>query len=48
MRCSLISKLTSNDSRSISELRKDGILNVYGKRIEILQPKMLMKLRDLS
>jgi len=44
----LVGMSIENVIRSISELRKDGILNVYGKRIEILQPKMLAKIRDLN
>ncbi len=44
----LVGMSIENVIRAISELRRDGILNVYGKRIEIVDLKMLSRIRDLN
>ena len=44
----LVGMSVENVIRSISNLRKDKVLNVYGKRIEILDMKLLRKIRDLN
>lgn len=44
----LVGMSIENVIRAISDLRRDGILNVYGKRIEIVDLKMLRKIKDLN
>jgi len=44
----LVGMSIENVIRAISELRRDGILNVYGKRIEIVDLRMLRKIKDLN
>lgn len=44
----LIGMSTENVIRSISEFRKDGILDVYGKAIVIKDKAMLSKIKDFS
>ena len=44
----LVGMSIENVIRAISELRRDGILNVYGKRIEIVDLKMLSRIRELN
>jgi len=44
----LVGMSIENVIRAISDLRRDGILNVYGKRIEIVDLKLLRKIKDLN
>ncbi len=44
----LIGMSVENVIRCISDLRRDKILNVYGKRIEIIDIKMLRKIRSVN
>lgn len=44
----LVGMSVENVIRAISNLRRDKVLNVYGKRIEILDIKLLRKIRDLN
>ena len=44
----LIGMSIENVIRAISEFRRDNILNVYGKRIEIVDITMLRRIRDLN
>ena len=44
----LVGMSIENVIRAISEFRRDNILNVYGKRIEIVDKKMLSRIRDLN
>ena len=44
----LINMSIENVIRAISNLRKDKVLNVYGKKIEILDKEMLLKVMELN
>lgn len=44
----LVGMSIENVIRSISDFRKDNILNVYGKRIEILNKDLLQKIMELN
>lgn len=44
----LIGMTTENVIRAISDFRKDGILDVYGKAIHIKDKSMLIKVKDFS
>lgn len=43
-----IGMTTENVIRTLSEFRKDGIINIYGKRIEITNPERLRKVSMLG
>ncbi len=44
----MIDMTPENVIRILSEFRRDGIVNVRGKHIEILNPTLLSKIRDLG
>ena len=44
----LINMSSENVIRTISDFRRDNIINVYGKRIHILNKDMLIKIKDLN
>lgn len=43
-----IGMTTENVIRTLSELRKDGIIKIYGKTIEIIDTVMLKKIKEFS
>jgi CRP/FNR family transcriptional regulator len=43
-----IGKTTENVIRTLSEFRKDGIIKIFGKNIEIVDKEMLHRISDLG